>query len=118
MVAKSTTAGTPVKSWSSTRAGMKAISFCATPGVHEARDLMSSAMDEAAVFKAEKIFEQNAQRERKRGELGDSLFFEMFEAVNFEGLCADVEGVARFEGVASGDGHSGGPFVSSHVYDN
>jgi hypothetical protein len=30
----------------------------------------------------------------------------MFEAVNFEGLCADVEGVARFEGVASGDGHA------------
>jgi hypothetical protein len=30
----------------------------------------------------------------------------MFEAVNFEGLSADVEGVARFEGVASGDGHA------------
>jgi hypothetical protein len=63
-------------------------------------------VNEAAVLKAKKIFEQNAQRERKRGELGDSLFFEMFEAVNFEGLCADVEGVARFEGVASGDGHA------------
>jgi hypothetical protein len=38
--------------------------------------------------------------------LGDSLLFEIFEAVNFEGLCADVQGVARFEGVASGDGHA------------
>src|SRR6202521_3123922 len=43
MVARSTTAGTPVKSCSKTRAGMKAISFCATPGVHVASARMSSA---------------------------------------------------------------------------
>ena len=75
-------------------------------------------MDEAAVFKAEEILEQHAQGERKRGELGDSLLFEMFEAVNFEGLSADVEGVARFEGVASGDGHAAVLSCGSHVYDN
>src|SRR5260370_605047 len=42
MAARSTTAGTPVKSWRRTRAGMNAISFCAPLGVHLARAAMSS----------------------------------------------------------------------------
>ena len=67
-------------------------------------------VNDAAVFKAQEIFEQNAERERQFGERGDALLFEHFEAMNFEGLRADVESVARFEGIASGDGHSGDPF--------
>ena len=74
--------------------------------------------NEAIVFEAKEVFEENAQRERKRGELGNALLFEMFEPMNFEGLCADVEGVARFEGVASGDGHAAVLSGSSHIYDN
>ncbi len=63
-------------------------------------------MDEAIVFKTEEVLEKHTQRKGKGRELGDSLLFEIFKAMNFEGLSADVEGVARFEGVASGDGHS------------
>ena len=51
------------------------------------------------VFEAKEILEEYAQGERKGRELGDSLLFEIFETVDFEGLCADVEGVARFEGL-------------------
>src|SRR5258707_8287 len=43
IVARSTTAGTPVKSCSKTRAGINAISFWATPGVQVASVRMSSA---------------------------------------------------------------------------
>src|SRR6266481_41175 len=43
IVARSTTAGTPVKSCSKTRAGINAISFWATPGVQLASVRMSSA---------------------------------------------------------------------------
>ena len=45
IAARSTTVGTPVKSCSSTRAGMKAISRSElSPGVHEASERMSSAV--------------------------------------------------------------------------
>ena len=44
IAARSTTTGTPVKSWSSTRAGVKAISRSAlSPGVQAARARTSSA---------------------------------------------------------------------------
>ena len=92
--------------------------FLRAVGSPRAESLDVFGTDEAIVFEAEKILEEYAQGERKGRELGDSLLFEMFEAVNFEGLSADVEGVARFEGVASGDGHAAVLSVSWHVYDN
>ena len=65
---------------------------------------------EAPVFTAEEIFEEDAQRERKLGEMAESLRFESFEAMNFEGLRANVQFVSGSEGIGSGDRHTGSPF--------
>ena len=57
-------------------------------------------MNETAVFAAQQIFEQNAQGKGQLGEVGEALFFKKFQAVNFEGLRADVQLVACAEGIA------------------
>ena len=67
-------------------------------------------VDGAAILKPQEIFEKNAQRERQFRKCGDALLFEHFEAMDLEGLRANIECVARFEGISSGDGHSGDPF--------
>ena len=65
IAARSTTAGTPVKSCSSTRAGMKAISFSGAPGRQFRQRANILCVDEAAVFAAQQIFEKNAQGKRE-----------------------------------------------------
>jgi len=57
-------AGTPVKSWSKTRAGMKAISFALRwdPGGEKANVF---GVNEAAIFTAQKIFQQDAKGKRQ-----------------------------------------------------
>ena len=69
------------------------------------------SVDEAAVFEAQKIFEQNAERERKLGEIGYAVFFERFQTMNFETLCADAQRIARAKRVSCGDSHPLGPFA-------
>ena len=66
IVARSTTAGTPVKSCSSTRAGVKAISFSAAGAwipARQRRDVVG--LDEAAVLVAQQVLEQDLQRVRQ-----------------------------------------------------
>ena len=68
IAARSTTAGTPVKSWSSTRLGRKAISRdgigLGVPG-GEGLDVVGG--DGRAVLVAEQVFQQDLQRERQPG---------------------------------------------------
>ena len=66
MAARSTTAGTPVKSCSSTRAGVNAISFCPPAGrvpVRERPDVLRR--DERAVLVAEQVLEEDLERVRQ-----------------------------------------------------
>src|SRR5260370_8680781 len=44
--------------------------------------------DEAAIFAAQKIFEENAEGERELGERVDAVLFQLFKAANFKGLRA------------------------------
>jgi hypothetical protein len=67
-------------------------------------------MDEAAIFAAKKIFEKDAQGERKLCQVGDALLFEEFEAVNLKGLSADIQFVACAERIARVNGHPDDPF--------
>ena len=100
MAARSTTAGTPVKSCSSTRAGANEISFCAALfRSHRASASMSAAFDEAAVLVAQQVLEQDLHRERQGGNLGKSRGLERRQAVNLEGAAADVEGGPGTEAV-------------------
>ena len=67
-------------------------------------------VNEAAVFTAQKIFQEDAEREGKSGDGAQALLFQFFEAINFEGLCADIELIARVERVCCGNRHSLLPF--------
>jgi len=62
-------------------------------------------VNEAAILATQEIFKKDAERKRKFREIIDALFFEEFEALNLEDLRADVEFVARMEGVGHRDGH-------------
>ena len=66
IAARSTIAGTPVKSWSKTRLGRKAISRSGSAlGSHAARPRMSSAVTVDAVFVAQQVLQQDLERERQ-----------------------------------------------------
>ena len=103
MAARSTTQGTPVKSWSRTRLGVKAISLSGleflfvlgTPGGHRT-DVFFFYI--AAVFGAQQIFEQDAQAIREMFG-GDALLVERVEAVDFVFFVADFESGAGVERV-------------------
>ena len=113
MVARSTMAGTPVKSCSSTRAGMKAISFSGVAGLPVGQRLNVRRVNEAAVFAAQKIFQQNAQRKGELAQIRDAIFFERFQAMNFKALRAYAQRVTRAKRISCGDGHPLGPFASA-----
>ena len=84
MAARSTTQGTPVKSWSRTRLGVKAISLSGLEFLFQAAEASNGCLlvYVAAVFGAQQVFEQDAQAE---GEMfgGDALLVEGVEAVDF-----------------------------------
>src|SRR5262249_42727811 len=56
-------------------------------------------VDEAIVFMAQEIFEQNLQREGKPRGLADAGAFESVEAVDFKGVAANFECGAGGEGI-------------------
>src|SRR5215813_1083973 len=64
-----------------------------------------TGVNEPAVFTAEEVFEQDAEGKRQFIYVPDVLFFENFEALDVEGLCADVQLVTRSERVCHRDGH-------------
>ena len=91
MAARSTTQGTPVKSCSRTRLGVKAISFSGLEFLFQAaRDADVFFFDVAAVFGAQKIFQQDAEGVRQMLG-GDALFVEGVEAIDFVFFVADFE---------------------------
>ena len=95
IAARSTTAGTPVKSCSSTRAGMKEISFSVAPaafvGSQPASARMSSGVNEAVVLVAQQIFEQHFQGKRQARHVADAGARERVQAINFKGIAADAK---------------------------
>ena len=99
MAARSTTQGTPVKSCSRTRLGVKAISLSGFEFLFQCgqgADFFFGHV--AAVFGAEKILEQDAERERKMLG-GDALLVEGVETVDFVFFVADFKRRARVETV-------------------
>ena len=91
--------GTPVKSCSSTRAGMKAISRrrlgLRVPG---ASARMSAALTDLPVLVAQQVLEQDAQREGQPPRLQAGRF-QGRETVNLELPFTDVQGAAAAETV-------------------
>ncbi len=91
MAARSTTAGTPVKSCSSTRAGVKAISLSGLAfgvPVGQGRDV--GGADGLAVLGAEEVFQEDLERERQAGRVGVFLG-DGVEAVDGVVAVADAE---------------------------
>ena len=74
MAARSTTQGTPVKSCSRTRAGMKEISFASGVAAHHVLDI--GCLHLAAVLLAKQILQQNAVRNGQARDVRQALFFE------------------------------------------
>ena len=74
IAARSTTAGTPVKSCISTRAGVYAISADGFDAGSQSGDRLDVGLgDGDAVLEAEQVLEQHAQGERQRRDLREAL---------------------------------------------
>ena len=105
MAARSTTAGTPVKSCISTRAGRKAISRSEAPRLQPARHGLDVVdRDRAAVLVAQQVFEQHLQRERQARDVAEPVLLRGLEAEIVETTRADLERPARLETVQGGHG--------------
>ena len=107
IAARSTTAGTPVKSCISTRAGRKAISSSVLPRLSEplgdAFDVL--ARDRTAVLVAQQIFEQDFERIGQLGNAFEAVLLGRLEAEIAIGLVADLQRLATLEGVERRCGH-------------
>ena len=89
IAARSTTQGTPVKSCSSTRAGMNEISFCAgRRRVPRRQRADVVGLDERVVFAAQQVLEQDLQRKRQPRDAGNPPL-ERGQAVDGDGVSAD-----------------------------
>ena len=96
IAARSTTHGTPVKSCSRTRAGMKEISFSPIVfGSQPASARMSSRLDERVVLAPQQVLEQDLQRERQPLDIGEPGLRQGGQAVEVNGLPANRKGGAR-----------------------
>ena len=91
IAARSTTQGTPVKSWSTTRAGMNGTSpRRAAAGLHAGEIAHVGFAHEAAADVPERVFQQDADGEGKPVERGQALPGELGEAVDDRGLVAEA----------------------------
>ena len=87
MAARSTTQGTPVKSCSTTRAGMNGTSPRLAPvGLHAGQVPDVRLGHEAAAGVAERVLEQDADGEGQAVEVGEALAGELGEAIDDRGL--------------------------------
>ena len=78
-------AGTPVKSCSSTRAGVNAISFCvARRDVPAGQRLDVVRVDEPRVLAAQQVLEQDLQRIRQAGDVRETGLLERGQAEDVE----------------------------------
>ncbi len=102
IAARSTTAGTPVKSWSRTRLGRKAISRLGIAlGSHSARPRMSSFVTVTSSSLrsrfSRRILSENGRRARSTPCVGEG-----FEAMVAVGLIANLEGGQGVEAIGHG----------------
>ena len=80
---------------------------CGAGGIPASEGANIFGMNEAVVFVAQKIFEQNFQREWQPRELADAGALERIEAVNFKGFAAHFESGAGGERVFVRWAHAG-----------
>ena len=98
IAARSTTAGTPVKSCMTTRAGVNAISLeGAAVGSHAASASMSAAVDRSVALRAQQVLEQDLQRERQARDVEAGR--ERVETEDVDRAVADREPAAGIEAV-------------------
>ena len=103
MAARSTTAGTPVKSCISTRAGRNATSCSSLRFFsHFGHRKDVFLFHRAAVFVAQQIFQQHLHRERQTRNPLQAVLLSRGQAVINVGLAADLEGLLAFEAVERG----------------
>jgi len=76
-------------------------------GIPSGEDANIFGVNEAAVFVAQEIFEENLQRERKPRGVADAGALERIKAVNFEGFAAHFESGAGGERVFLRWAHAG-----------
>ena len=110
MAARSTTAGTPVKSCISTRARAEVdlldrLAAVLQP-VGEGCDV--GLLDRGAVLVAQQVFQQHAQREGQAAEVTD-LLLDRLEAEIGVAPAADLQRLAGLEAVGMGGGHDDTP---------
>ena len=106
IAARSTTQGTPVKSCSTTRAGMNGTSFLpAAAGLQAASVADVGLGDEAAAGVAEGVLEQHADGEGEPVEVGEALAGELREPVDDGGILAEANGASGAEGIGGIGGH-------------
>ena len=85
IAARSTTAGTPVKSCSSTRAGANEISRCRPDVEIPARQRFDvGLLDEAAVLLPQQVLQQDFHRIRQAGDFGKSGSLQSGQAVDLD----------------------------------
>ena len=100
MAARSTTAGTPVKSCISTRAGRNAISAVGAPVPepcgHGANVFGCHGL---AVFVAQKVLKKNLERERQPRHAVEAILFRFRKAEVLVRARADLQGAAAIETV-------------------
>ena len=82
MAARSTTQGTPVKSCSSTRAGMKLISARVAAPAAIRTAIRYRRAHEAPVFHAQQVFEQDPNGERQLIDVADAAPLESVQPVD------------------------------------
>ncbi len=100
IAARSTTQGTPVKSCSTTRAGMNEISFGAVArGVPLGEGFDVGRLDEAAVLLAQQVLEQDLQRKRQPRDARKSVRLQGLKTVVVNLLLTDGEAGARSEAI-------------------
>ena len=98
IAARSTIAGTPVKSCITTRAGVKAISLLGSAlwsQLGERLDVLLA--DGHAVLVAQQVLQQDLQRERQAGDV--ELLLQRVEAIDLIGTPADFEVGLGVEGI-------------------
>ena len=98
IAARSTTAGTPVKSCISTRAGVNAISLLGSAAASQsASAAMSAALTEPLPSRAQQVLEQDLQRERQSRDV--EALLKRIQPEDLEAPAPDLQLGARIEAV-------------------
>ncbi len=113
IAARSTTAGTPVKSCISTRAGLKAISFSAEPlfWIQLRRVLDVGLAGAAAVLIAQHVLDDDLQGERQPRDAGQAVLLRRVKRIISVGLSTDRKSLASTKAVEIFYRHDDNPLL-------